>query len=221
MQTNTDSKPLQIWADVIKDTSREGLLYQAMAHVADDLTTLTGRLLEINSLVIETIPLKNLAGVAADAEMEAVGIYLLLTDEALSGEAVIILSPADAMRLVDWLLEEPPGTTTQLDTLEHSALAEFGNQALSSFLNTLADSTGMTLRLSPPGVMVDVIGAIFEAVAMSAAALSDEVLVIKTEFVNDERSLTVQFWVIPDFISPVTPVSTATKQWQWDVLEDK
>jgi len=220
MQTNAGSEPLQLWADVIKDTSREGLLYQAMAHVAYDLTNLTGRQIEMNSLVIETIPLKNLADVSADAEIQAVGIYLLLTDAELSGEAVIILSPADAMRLVDWLLEEPPGTTVQLDTLEHSALAELGNQALSSFLNTLANSTGMTLRLSPPAVMVDVIGAIFEAVAMSAAALSDEVLVIKTEFVNDERSLTVQFWVIPDFISPVTPVSTATKQWQWDVLED-
>lgn len=221
MQTNAGTEPLQLWAEVIKDTSPEGMLQQAMAHVAHDLTALTGRQIQVYRLVIETVPLQELAHVSADSKMEAVGIYLLLTDEELSGEAVIILSLDDAMRLVDWLLEEQPGTTTRLDDLAYSALAELGNQALSSFLNTLANSTGITLRLSPPAVLVDVIGAIFEAVAMSAASISDEVLVVKTDFVNNESSLTVQFWVIPDFISPVSPVSTATKQWQWDVLGNK
>ena len=147
MQTNAGTEPLQLWANIIKDTSPEGMLHQAMAHVAYDLTALTGRQIQAHRLVIETIPLQELADVSADSKMEAVGIYLLLTDEELSGEAVIILSLTDAMRLVDWLLEEQSGTTTRLDDLAHSALAEFGNQALSSFLNTLANATGMTLRL--------------------------------------------------------------------------
>jgi chemotaxis protein CheY-P-specific phosphatase CheC len=91
---------------------------------------------------------------------------------------------------------------------------------VSSFLNTLADATGMTLRLSPPAVIVDTMAVILQTVAMSAATISDELLVIKTNFINEDSTLKVQFWLIPDFLNTATPVSAATRQWQWDVLEN-
>jgi chemotaxis protein CheC len=181
---------------------------------------LAGRPITLDGLDVETIPLNYLTELSNLLELEeAVGIYLLLTDEELSGEAILILQPDDAKVLVDWLLEEPTGTARRLDDMAFSALAEFGNQTLSSFLNTLADTTGMTLRLSPPSVIVDTMTVIFQAVAMSAATISDELIVIKTDLVNDEESLRVQFWLVPDFIDTDTPVSVATRQWQWDMLE--
>jgi chemotaxis protein CheC len=191
-----------------------------MNNVAQSLTMLAGRPITLDGLDVETIPLNYLTELSNLLELEeAVGIYLLLTDEELSGEAILILQPDDAKVLVDWLLEEPTGTARRLDDMAFSALAEFGNQTLSSFLNTLADTTGMTLRLSPPSVIVDTMTVIFQAVAMSAATISDELIVIKTDLVNDEESLRVQFWLVPDFIDTDTPVSVATRQWQWDMLE--
>jgi len=219
MKTDPEIQSPQLWPNVIENTSPEGMLHMAMDGVARSLSMLAGRPIALEGLSIETVPLSCLATLSDDCELEAVGIYLLLTDEELSGEAILILQPDEAMVLVDWLLEEPPGTTGQLDDLEISALAEFGNQTLSSFLNTLADTNGMTLRLSPPAVVVDKIAVIFQAVAMSAATISDELLVVKTNFVNDESLLKVKFWLVPDFINTATPVSTATRQWQWDVLE--
>jgi chemotaxis protein CheC len=193
------------------------MLHTAMVGAAQNLTILVGRPISLSSLDVETVPLDDLMALSDDSKSETVGVYLLLTDEELSGEAIIILQPEEAMLLVDWLLEEPPGTTGHLDDLATSALAELGNQALSSFLNSLADTTGIILRLSPPAVVVDTMPAIFQSVAMAAATISDELLIVKTSFISNERSLKIQFWLIPDVVT-ITPVSIATKQWQWNKL---
>lgn len=209
---------VELWSKIVDDISTEGMLLTAMRQVARDLTEMTGRPIELNGLDIETLPVNRLGTLAGDPEAETVGIYLLLTDEKLSGEAILLMQPEEALRLVDWLLEAHPGTTTRLGGLERSALSEFGNQALSSFLNAVADLAGIPLRLSPPTVVVDMLAVILEAVAMTAAVMADELLIIKTDFVNNERSLKAQFWVVPDFIT-AAPVSAATSQWKWDVLE--
>ena len=169
----SDKQQVELWPKIVDSTSTAGMLHTTLRHVARNLTKMVGRPIEINSLDIETVSLNSLDALTDDPEAEAVGIYLLLTDEELSGEAILILQPDDAMYLVDWLLEERPGTTTKLDTLAYSALSEFGNQTLSSFLNAVADFTGFSLRLSPPTVVVDMLAVILEAVALSAATVQD------------------------------------------------
>ena len=219
MRTDLDTQFPQLWPKVIKNTSSEGMLHKAMENVARSLTILAGHPITLAGLEVETFSIDCLTALSDNCESETVGVYLLLTDEELSGEAIIILRPDEALVLVDWLLEEPPGTTGQLDDLAISALAECGNQTLSSFLKTLADAIGMAQRLSPPAVVVDTMPVIFQSVALSAATIADELLVITTDFINEESSLKVQFWLIPDVVNTATPVSVATRQWQWDVLE--
>jgi chemotaxis protein CheC len=197
----TNNEPATLWADIIRSTTPEGMLHTAMRHVADNLGTMVNRSIKVKGLHLETIPLNALGTQTGDPEAETVAIYLLIDDE-LSGEAVLMLSPDDARYLADWLLEVRPGTTTHLGDLERSALAEFGNVTLSSFLNALADMTGQPLRLSPPMVVVDMVAVIFEAVALAAATSGNELLIIETEFQNEESALGVQFWVLPDMFRP-------------------
>jgi chemotaxis protein CheC len=125
-----------------------------------------------------------------------VGVYLFI-DENLPGQTLLTLTLDDAMYLADWLLEARPGSTSVLGPLEYSALAETGNVVLSSFLNALTHFTKVPLQLSPPVVCVDELPTLLE-VAAASVATTDEVLIIKTDFVNVESSLLIQFWVLPD-----------------------
>ncbi len=186
-----------LWLKIISTTAPQGLLHAAMRHTASSLGDMVNHAFSLKNLKVETLPLSQLGMAAENPETETVGVYLLMGDD-LPGEAILILSLADAMYLADWLLEERPGTTTHLGELECSALAEAGNQVLSSFLNALAEFTGTPLRLSPPALMVDMLATVFEAVAMSAGATSDELLIIKSELVNIESDLSLQFWVLPN-----------------------
>ena len=185
-----------LWLEVINNMSPEGVLHTAMRHTVHSLSEMVDHNFRLKNLRVQTLSINQLGMQAADPETETVGVYLLLGDD-LPGEAILILSLSDAMYLADWLLEERPGTTTHLGELECSALAEAGNQILSSFLNALSEFTGTPLRLSPPAVMVDMLATVFEAIAMSVGATTDELLIIKTELVNIESDLSLQFWVMP------------------------
>ena len=195
---NTNGKQqVELWSKLISSTSSEGILHTAMRHTAHSLADMVERPIKVNSLRVETLPINRLGAYTDDPETETVGIYLLIGEDLL-GEAILVLSLADAMYLADWLLQARPGTTTRLGTLECSALAEAGNLVLSSFLNAVADFTGMPLRISPPAVMVDMLATVFETVAISAGKASDELLVIEADFMNVESDLSIQFWVLPD-----------------------
>jgi chemotaxis protein CheC len=196
MSTN-GKQQAELWSKIIGSTAPEGILHMAMRHTAYSLGNMVKRPFKIDNLQVETLPLNRLGAYADDPETETVGIYLLIGEDLL-GEAMLILSLADAMYMADWLLEARPGTTTKLGALECSALAEAGNLVLSSFLNAVADFTGIPLRVSPPAVMVDMLATVFEAVAMSAGKVADELLVIEADFLNVESDLSMQFWVVPD-----------------------
>jgi chemotaxis protein CheC len=187
----------ELWAKLINSTSHQGILRMAMQHVGYTLADMVGQPFKIDSLHIETHPINQLTTQIGNPEKEVVGIYLLTSDD-LPGQAILMLSLDDAMYLSDWLLEERPGTTTSLNALERSALAETGNQILSAFLNAVAEFSDTMLRPSPPAVMVDMLAAVLEVVVTPVAAVSDELLIIKTNFVNTESSLLLQFWVLPD-----------------------
>ncbi len=194
---NSNKQGIELWFNIIGNPSPRGMLHLAMQHTAHSLTDMVGRTITAKSLRIKTVPISYLMGCLDDPEAETVGIYLRLSDD-LPGQAILILSPEDGMYLADWLLEERPGTSTRLGPLEYSALAELGNLTLSSFLNTLANFTGSSLRPSSPAMMVDMLAAILEVVVTNVAAVADDLLIIETDFVNVESALWIRFWVLPD-----------------------
>jgi chemotaxis protein CheC len=126
-----------------------------------------------------------------------VGIYLLMQGD-LNGQAIMIFPLDSALNLADLLLDAPPGTATSLGELERSALAEVGNLTVSYFLNAMSALTGKPLRPSPPAVMVDMLGAILDVVAVSAAATSDELLIVETMLQEPDGDVQGRFWVMPD-----------------------
>ncbi len=193
----TGKQQIELWSSIIGNTLPTGMLCAAMRHTAYNLSDMLRRPVKVSSLRVETVPINQLALHTTNPEAETVGVYLLSGDD-LPGQAILMLSLDDAMYMTDWLLEARPGTTTRLGDLERSALAETGNLVLSSFLNAVAEFSGRPLRLSPPAVMVDMLATILQVAVTPAAAITDEVLIIETDFLNVDSALLMRFWVLPD-----------------------
>ncbi len=213
-----DHSPESLWAKIIDDAVPGSILCRAMKNVAQSISQMAAQPVDLDCATIDTVSLKALDALGDELGVETVGVYLLLMDEPLTGEAILIFSPDNALKLVDWLLEESPGTTTQLDSLASSALSELGNQALSTFLNTVADVAALPLRPSPPTVVVDTLDVIFEAVALAAAGVTDELLLIKTRFDHKESSLSFELWLVPDLVIEISAASTTANAWKWQQL---
>ncbi len=186
-----------VWKELLLGERSQELLSAAMYHTARNLSEMVGRPIEIDVPKVERIPIYQVAEHAGGPETEMVGIYLLL-DGDLCGQAVLMLSVPEALRLVDLLMGEPEGTTMALEDLERSALAEIGNLTISGFLNAVAALTGVPGRPSPPAVVVDMLGAILDVVATSVAAVSDELFIVETVFQEPGRTTKARLWVLPD-----------------------
>ena len=191
------SEQISFWNDVMTASQSDSVLHAAMYHAASGLSDMVGRSIDIDILHVETVPISQVMTYAGSPEAEMVGVYLLIGGD-LPGQAILMLTLDDALRLVDLLIGVPPGTTTGLGDLERSALAEVGNLTVSFFLNEMATLTGMPLRPSPPAVMVDMLGAILDVVATSVAAVSDDLRIVETVFKDAGRIVQVRFWLLPD-----------------------
>jgi chemotaxis protein CheC len=176
------------------------MLRTAMWRVSHGLSVMAGRTISNDAPQVKKMSIPQVTAHANGPETERVGIYLVLSD-GLHGQTILILSKVSAMRLVDLLISESPGTTTDLGILERSALAEVGNLAVSSFLNTVATHNPRVahlLRPSPPAVMVDMLGAILDVIVTPVAAVRDDLLIIETNFRDAAGAVRGRFWILPD-----------------------
>jgi chemotaxis protein CheC len=182
-------------------TLREGEYQTLLAIVRkglDDssraLSSMTTGGIRLQAPRLEFLPLNVVPGIAGGPEVVVVAVYLGIEGD-LNGHLMLLFTHDTALRVVDMLLEAPPGTTTTLDEIGVSALAETGNVCGSSFLNALSDRTGLKIVPTTPVVVTDMAGAILQSVVTELYLNGDEVLMVETAF---NREMPGHFLLMPD-----------------------
>ena len=171
------SEQKALWSRLISGPRSEYMLRTAMWRGACGLSTMSERTISNSDPRVEKVPISQVATHAGDPEVERVGIYLVMSG-GLHGQTLLILG-----------------------VMERSALAEVGNLAVTSFLNTIAAHTPKLPRLlrpSPPAVMVDMLGVILDVIVTPVAAVRDDLLIIETDFKDTQGTIQGCFWVLPD-----------------------
>ncbi len=182
----------QTFAENIKKIANDGV-----TNAARGFSTMLGQTLSVNRLEVRWIPIADIPNVLGGPEIEVTGIYLR-SEGVFTGQIMLIIPLTKAYELVDLLLDNPVGTTTQLGSLERSALAEVGNLTGSFFLTVVETVTGQVARPTPPAVIVDMVGAILDIVIATTSGVSDQVLLLQSTFSCGNRKVPANFWVIPD-----------------------
>lgn len=170
------------------------IVQQGLKDSSRSLSAMTTGGIELKDPILKFVPLSEVPSIAGGPESVVVAIYLGVTGD-LSGHVMMLFTEASARRVVDMLMECPPGTTAVIDEMAVSALAETGNVCGTSFLNALSDRTGLAIVPTTPCVITDMAGAILQSVAAELYLNGDEVLVINTTF-NDE--IPGHFLLMPD-----------------------
>lgn len=170
---------------------------EGMMKAADGFSSMLGENLTVSKPSFQQVPIGEIPKLLGGPETEAVGIYLK-AEGAVAGQIMLVIPLERSMELADLLLNQAPGTTRVLGTLERSALGEVGNLTASFFLNAISHLTGVSVRPSPPAVMVDMVGAIMDIIVATCGEVSDSVLLMQTKFIHKNRSIETSFWVVPD-----------------------
>ncbi|MEE8414306.1 MAG: chemotaxis protein CheC [Dehalococcoidales bacterium] len=177
------------------------LVSKGIANALSGLSEMVGQKFSLTSLGIRQLPAKKAATLLGEPENEVVGICQEIRGDA-TGYLILIHEPQIAFELVDIQMGLPFGSTQYLKGIERSTLEEIGNVTGSFFLNSLADSTGLSFLPSPPIVMTDMAGAILDITLSQIMQEQDNVLCIKTTFGTAGRQMQGVFLVMPtlDFL---------------------
>ena len=178
--------------EMLKAITSEGI-----KNAARGFSGMVGHKIEVSNPVARLVPLLGIAEIVGGPENEAVGIYLRIEGDLL-GQIMMIIPYQKALELVDLLMDVPEGTTQFLGSMERSALGELGNMCGAFFLNSLSKMVGANFRPTPPAVIVDMVGAILDIIIATTGGLSEHVLLMQANFMEGDRSVEADFWVIPD-----------------------
>lgn len=172
------------------------LVSGGISKAISGLSQMVGQEIDTASIETRQIPIKDAPDLLGGAETPTAAVYLSVNGIA-RGHVVLIFQPKTAFEIIDMVMGEPPGSTQSLGEMEESALGEVGNIMGSFFLNHLADSVGIDLRISPPAVMMDMAGAILDVVLAEILMESDDALVVEALFGTKDRRVNGTFLVMP------------------------
>jgi chemotaxis protein CheC len=174
------------------------LALKGIDNAMTGLATMVNREIRMSSLSLKQVPASEAPNLVGGADKMVIGIYLAFEGDA-TGHLMLVHQPDVALAIIDMLLGNAPGTTRDLNEMEQSALGEMGNIIGSSFLNAIADALDLSLRPSPPEVILDMAGAILDVAFAEILQQSDDVIVAETSFGTSDRQARGTFLVIPSF----------------------
>jgi chemotaxis protein CheC len=168
-----------------------------ITNAAKGFSSLLDHQIDVTPPDVRVVPLFDIPKLTGGPEKEAIGIYLRAEGD-LEGQIMLILPLQKALDLVDLLMGLDPGTTQTLGSLERSALGEVGNMTGAFFLNAVANMTHTSIRPTPPAVIVDMVGAIVDIIIATTGGVSENVIIMQSNFLDGGRKVDIEFLVIPD-----------------------
>lgn len=181
------------YADILRELGNIG---------AGNATTALSQMLDIKLDMhvpeVKLLDFKDVGAAMGGADQIMVGIYLMVEGD-IDGSMMFLLDSPSARKLVNILLQKQSDALT-FDDIELSALKEIGNIITGAYLNSLSLMTNLTMTPTVPYIAVDMAGAILSVPAIEFGTDADQILLIDTQFVSDEK-LEGYFLMLPNMDS--------------------
>jgi chemotaxis protein CheC len=155
------------------------------------LSSMLGRSVDISVPNAQALPFAEAVEAAGPAEQAITGIVLGIVGE-MNGTVLLLVPPSDADAMCRMLGVEPD------DEFALSALGEIGNIVGTSYINALADMTGMDIEPTPPGTATDMLGALVASVLAGQAHAGDIALMLDSNLVVEGEDCSISFFLVPD-----------------------
>lgn len=183
----------EMYIDILKELGNIG-----SGNAITALSTMIGKKMDMQVPKVKILDFKEVSDIFGSADTIIVGIYFDL-DGDVKGNILFALDIKSAASLI-WSLMGLE-VKEEFDELEKSALEEIGNIMAGSYVASLSTLTSLNMKISPPAISIDMAGAILSVPAIKYGEISDKILFIETQFIEGERLIKGDFFLIPDIIS--------------------
>lgn len=178
--------------DALQEVSNIGL-----GNAATALAELLNRKVDISVPKARFVDLEQVFSLVGGLE-EEVACVNLSVEGGITGTVMFIFTGESAFRLVDMLMGQEIGATRKLDAMGESAVMEIGNILAGSFINAIAEMTGLEICTTVPLFAFDMVGAILSSSIAAGGHWDDKVLVIETIFFQKKDRIKGHFFLLPE-----------------------
>jgi chemotaxis protein CheC len=154
------------------------------------LSSMLGRSVDITVPSAKALSFAEAIDAAGDPESEITAIVLGIVGE-LQGTVLLLVTPEDANSLCAILGLEPGSEFIP------SALNEIGNIVGTSYINALAQMTGMEMEPTPPATATDMLGALVASALAGQADASDVALMLDSQLEVEDEDCSLAFMLVP------------------------
>ncbi len=165
-------------------------------HAASALSSMLDRPIDINVPQIDILDYTEVVENLGGPENVLAGILMSLTGD-VSGMIMFLIHKPFVKILLNNLLGMDIEDNFDLDEMSQSAIKEVGNIIAASYVNAIAELTGLAIEISPPELSVDMVGSVLSLPAIYYANISDKIIFIKDEL-DKEDAASSQIILIPD-----------------------
>jgi len=169
-------------------------------NAATALASLLTDKINISVPILKIIDVSDISSALDGPETPAVGILLSMSGD-INGMLLFILNNEFTSLLLNTLLGEKTDGFYNLSELGLSALQEIGNILAGSYINAIASLTNLNIYLSPPGIAIDMIGAILNVPAAQFGTMGDKVLLIEEDFISGTDVMRSHLLILPEIDS--------------------
>jgi chemotaxis protein CheC len=154
------------------------------------LSQMLGRSVDISVPAAAALTFADAIDTIGPPEEEVTGVVLGVVGE-MEGIVLLLMRVADAAGLCNLLGVDADSEMGQ------SALGEIGNIVGTSYINALAQMTGLNIEPSPPQAATDMLGAIVSSVLAGVAGAEDVALVLDSDLEVEGEDCSLSFLMLP------------------------
>jgi chemotaxis protein CheC len=154
------------------------------------LSGMLGRSVDISVPAAAALTFADAIDTIGPPEEEVTGVVLGVMGE-MEGIVLLLMRVADAAGLCALLGVDADSEMGQ------SALGEIGNIVGTSYINALAQMTGLAIEPSPPQAATDMLGAIVASVLAGVAGAEDVALILDSDLQVEGEDCSLSFLMLP------------------------
>ena len=181
MENYEQLNDLQI--DVLREIGNIGA-----GNAATALATMLDEKVDISVPKVRITDFDTAVNALGGAETLTVGVLVNFMGEA-TGMIMFLLRMEDARNILQILVGGDPEESGELDDLKLSVIKEIGNILGSSYINSIATLTGMSIQISIPYIAIDMAGALMSVPVIEFGSVGDKVMFIEESFIAEDNQL--------------------------------
>lgn len=173
------------------DALREIISISA-GNTATSLANFFGKQVEITTTEILIEAIENVPEVLGGRDKVEHVLYFSVSGQ-ISGGIILIFSEKEALRMVNTLTDEHHTEFDNWGEIEISALKEFGNIVVGTYLRFLQQNLKITTSISVPGYTQDMLGAVLDGILARFSLKTDCVIILGNNYTMDNEISNIQF----------------------------